>query len=304
MNDPARKALFVALPYLVFAALAAVSWNRWIEPYVDTGRELVVPWRVAQGERLYRDVRFYYGPLAPYLAAGAERAAGRSLPARIAIAAAVALAHLEALRRIASRALLPGRAALAASLAVAVGFFLRPGGCHLFPYSLDTAIAVAAATWSLLSASEARRPRGLGLGLCLFAALTSRPEIGLAAAALVLVSVPRKQLRTTILPAGASLAAAGLVYALVSLGTPIETLRREGWLAFLSVPPEFRNVYLAFSGLDRPALRMTELALAAVLLLLLAGWLVLLAFVSRTRGRGVATAAAALSLGLLAAVRL
>src|SRR5262249_10093808 len=46
-----RLAAAAAFPYLVFAVLAAVSWNRWIEPYVDTGRELVVPWRVAHGER-------------------------------------------------------------------------------------------------------------------------------------------------------------------------------------------------------------------------------------------------------------
>ena len=60
------------LPYAVFLLLAAISWNRWIEPFVDTGRELMVPARVAQGERLYRDVRFYYGPLAPYVAAGVD----------------------------------------------------------------------------------------------------------------------------------------------------------------------------------------------------------------------------------------
>src|SRR6187397_2623048 len=41
-----KKALPVLFPYAVFAFLALVSWNRWIEPYVDTGRELMVPWRV------------------------------------------------------------------------------------------------------------------------------------------------------------------------------------------------------------------------------------------------------------------
>ena len=63
----ARSAVLL-LPYAVFLLLAAISWNRWIEPFVDTGRELLVPARVAGGEKLYRDVRFYYGPLAPYLA--------------------------------------------------------------------------------------------------------------------------------------------------------------------------------------------------------------------------------------------
>ncbi len=293
-----------ALPYLVFAVLSAVSWNRWIEPYVDTGRELVVPWRVAQGERLYRDVRFYYGPLAVYAAAGVERAAGRSLPARIALAAAIAMLHLEALRRAARLALTPGRAALAASLAVAVAFFLRPGGCHLFPYSLSTAVAVTAATWSLVLAADPRRPRGAAVGIGLFAALTSRPEIGLAAAVLVIVTATSASRRRAFLAAGSAITAAALVYTLVSSGTPLESLRGEGWLAFVSVPPEFRNVYRAFSGLDRPGLRLAELALAMVLLVVLAAGLVLLAFLSRARGRGVAIAMAALSLAAAAAIRL
>ena len=42
----------VLLPYAVFLILVAVSWNRWIEPFVDTGRELMVPWRVSRGEAL------------------------------------------------------------------------------------------------------------------------------------------------------------------------------------------------------------------------------------------------------------
>jgi hypothetical protein len=271
---------------------------------VDTGRELVVPWRVAQGERLYRDVRFYYGPLAVYAAAGVERAAGRSLPARIALAGVIAILHLEALRRAARRALTPARAALATSLAVAVAFFLWPGGCHFFPYSLSTAVAVTAATWSLVLAADPVRPRSAAVGACLFAALTSRPEIGLAAAALVILTVTSQSRRRALLAAAGAVAAAALVYVAVSSGTSLPTLRKEGWLAFLSVPPEFRNVYLAFSGLDRPALRLAELALAMVLFVVLTVWLVLLAFLSRARGRGVAIAVAALSLAAAAAIRL
>ncbi|HEY6928145.1 MAG TPA: hypothetical protein VJA66_00585, partial [Thermoanaerobaculia bacterium] len=76
--------LWALLPYGVFLLLAAISWGRWIEPYVDSGRELMVPLRLARGERLYRDVRFYHGPLAPYLAAGLEKVCARSLAARIA----------------------------------------------------------------------------------------------------------------------------------------------------------------------------------------------------------------------------
>jgi hypothetical protein len=280
-----KRALPVLLPYAVFAALALVSWNRWIEPYVDSGRELMVPWRLSRGEALYRDVRFYYGPLAPVVAAGTEAAAGRSLAARIALAALVALAHIEALRRLANRLLTPARAALAASLAVALFFFLRPGGCHLFPYSLDTAIAVAAAAWTLVLAPTASRL----LSVALLAALLSRPETGIAASLAALIPLLRaaspadrgRRITLVLVP----VVAAAAVYALFSIGTPLATLRQEGWLAFLFLPPEFRRVYGSYSGIDRPALRLAELALAAIVLALVAVWLVTVAFLaSRVAG--------------------
>ncbi|MEO8349681.1 MAG: hypothetical protein ABI610_12270, partial [Acidobacteriota bacterium] len=255
------------LPYAVFALLAAISWNRWIEPFVDTGRELMVPARVADGEALYRDVRFYYGPLAPYLAAAVDLLAGRSLPARIALAGLIALLHLEALRRLARRLLPDGLASLVASLAVGIAFFLRPGGCHLFPYSLDTSLAVAAATGAILLGApggSARRDRGSAL--CLLAALLSRPEIGLTAIGALAVERmagrdgPAKRRLAWL--ATAPLAVAALVYAALSAGTPAAILSKEGWLTFLFLPREFANVYSSFSGLNRPGLRAAELALA------------------------------------------
>ena len=299
------------LPYAVFLLLAAVSWNRWIEPFVDTGRELMVPARVAQGERLYRDVRFYYGPLAPYLAAGVDLAAGKSFPARIALAALVALLHLEALRRLARR-LLPasdGLAALAASVAVGVTFFLRPGGCHLFPYSLDTSLAVTAATWAVvLSASGGSPRRDRVSAIAIFAALLARPEIGVAAIAaigaerLLLFSADAAAKRRIARIALTTLLAAGAVYAVVSLGTPVEILKKEGWLTFLFLPPEFRSVYSSFAGIDRPGLRSAELGLALVSLLFAGVWILLAALASARASRKSPAAGRAIEVFAVAAL--
>jgi hypothetical protein len=276
------------LPLGVFLLLAAISWNRWIEPYVDTGRELMVPWRVAQGEGLYRDVRFYYGPLAPWAAAAVDLVAGRSFAARIALAAAVALLHLEALRRLARRMLSPGRAILVTSLVVAATFFLRPGGCHLFPYSLDTSIAVASVTGSLLLASGVRsRRRDLFAAAALTAALLARPEIGLAGiAALSLERLfdGREQRRRLALIALVPIGAASALYAAASAGTSLPILQKEGWLTFLYLPAEFVNVYTSFAGADRPGLRAAELALALIALLAVGLWLLLAALASAREG--------------------
>ncbi|MGH9317601.1 MAG: hypothetical protein ACRD1P_10895 [Thermoanaerobaculia bacterium] len=277
-------------PFAVFALLALISWNRWIEPYVDSGRELIVPSRIAHGEALYRDVRYYYGPLAPYLAAAVETAAGRSFPARILLAAAIALAHLEGLRRLALRLLSPARASLATALAVAVCFFLRPGGCHLFPYSLDTALAVAAATWALTLPGGGGPVPGLWITTCIAAALLARPEIGIATALALAIASATEQAeavgrRSLLLGSAAAFLPTAALYALVSRGTPLATLRTEGWLAFLAVPREFRNVYRSFSGIDRPGLRLAELALAGILVALAAAWLALAAYAAAVSRR-------------------
>jgi hypothetical protein len=280
-----------------------LSWNRWIEPYVDSGRELETPWRISQGQKLYRDVAFYHGPLGPYIAAAIDRAAGPSLPARIALAAAIALLNLEALRRLATRLLSPGRGALVTALLVAVAFFQRPGGCYLFPFSLDTAIAVAAIGWAMFEASGRQSAGGdlLAAG-GLLAALTSRPEMGLAAVAAL--AIERRSARRLLVPAFLPLAAAAAIYAGLSAGTPLVRLRREGWLAIVGPPETFRNIYASYAGLDRPALRLAELALAAVVLLLVASLLAASsALAARARrGGAVFEGAAVASLAILAAV--
>ncbi len=260
-----KNRLPAALPYAVFLLLVAVSWNRWIEPYVDSGRELMVPWRLLHGERLYRDVHFHHGPLGPFLAAAADGMAGRSLPARTTLYALVTLAHLAGLSRLSRRLLSPWRAGLATSIAVAAAVFLRPGG-WLFPFSFDTSIAVAALTWALVLAASDRGYRNDAAGgACLLAALLARPELGLAAVALFALSALRKPRRLVPL-ALAPLSGATVGYGILSAGIGFDRLVVDGWLRMLDPPAAFRNVYGAYAGLDRIGLRAAELAIAAIVL--------------------------------------
>ena len=228
----------------------------------------MVPWRVAQGERLYRDVQFQHGPLAPWLGAASDHAFGRSLPARTSLAALLALLHLAALDALARRFLSAWRAALATSVAVAVAVFLHPGG-WLFPFSFDCAIAVTALTWALaLTARDRERSDGLA-GFCLLAALLARVEIGLAGVAILALAArrePIRLLRLTLFP----LTAGAVAYGAVSLGIPVDRLVSDGWLCVIDPPEAFRHVYRAYAGLDRIGLRSAELALAFIVLALIA----------------------------------
>jgi hypothetical protein len=76
-EQPRRRWEWLALPALAAAASALLSWNRWIRPFVDGSRELQVPARLAAGERLYRDVAYYYGPAAPWVNGAAVEVFGR-----------------------------------------------------------------------------------------------------------------------------------------------------------------------------------------------------------------------------------
>jgi hypothetical protein len=289
------------MPFAIFGLLAFVSWNRWIEPYIDTGRELMVPWRLAHGERLYGGVHFHHGPLGPYLAAVVDAVFGRSLPARTGLYALVALLHVAGLGVISRRLMPAWRAALAVCAAIATAVFLRPGG-WMFPFSFDTGLAVAALTWALVLAAWTQDRAGdLGAGVCLLAALLARPELGLAGI-VVFAAAARRSPRRLVPLAAAPLAAAASGYALISAGIPFDRLVSDGWLRMLDPPEAFRNVYRAYAGLDRPGLRLTELALAAMILTLFAAILVTAAFAaSRARGRGAAIGIGTISIGLVAA---
>ena len=56
-----------AAPYLFLAAAtlgpAASVWSVGPDPLIDFGRELYVPWRITEGDVLYRDVAYFNGPV-------------------------------------------------------------------------------------------------------------------------------------------------------------------------------------------------------------------------------------------------
>jgi len=67
--NPVLQRLHVFLgPILIAATFFVLLYNFWgglIDPIIDFGRELYVPWRISQGAVLYRDITSFYGPFSP-----------------------------------------------------------------------------------------------------------------------------------------------------------------------------------------------------------------------------------------------
>jgi len=47
--------------------MLAISWRKWSDLIVDYGQQLYVPWLLSEGQVLYRDIHYIYGPLSSYL---------------------------------------------------------------------------------------------------------------------------------------------------------------------------------------------------------------------------------------------
>ncbi len=58
--------LGTGLLFLTGFNVLALSWGKWPDLLVDFGRELYIPWQLSQGNVLYQDIHFYYGPFSKY----------------------------------------------------------------------------------------------------------------------------------------------------------------------------------------------------------------------------------------------
>ncbi|HEY0781099.1 MAG TPA: glycosyltransferase family 39 protein, partial [Thermoanaerobaculia bacterium] len=220
------------------AALAMLLWSAgtWPDAIVDFGRELYVPWQLAQGKVLYRDIAYQNGPLSPYWNRLWFAVLGVSLRTLV----VANLAAMAALLVLLDRLLREMAGALAATLGgltfvLLFGFAqLIPIGNYnwLCPYSHEMTHGVLlslAALYALWRSRASSRPRlwaalaGVALGL----AFLTKVEVFVAAfaavAALLLAGLlaGRDEAKRTALPLAAGLLAPPLVaWALLALAMP------------------------------------------------------------------------------------
>jgi dolichyl-phosphate-mannose-protein mannosyltransferase len=57
---------WLVLP-VVGVTMTIVSWQKWEDLIVDFGQQAYVPWQLSEGQILYRDIFYIYGPLSSYV---------------------------------------------------------------------------------------------------------------------------------------------------------------------------------------------------------------------------------------------
>jgi hypothetical protein len=249
-----RLASLVVLGLAVGHA-ASVSWRAWGDLVVDIGRELEVARQVAAGEMLYRDVRWYYGPLAPYVNAGLYRLFGVHAGVLMAAGAASAVAMALMLRALATE-----RAGALAGTATAVAFVYLCGFAHLYayppfnwimPYNYSATYGMLAATaslWLLVRHADHGRPGDLLLSTALLAAAAlSKVEtfVPIAAAHVLYVAAARPRVRGYVVASAGVLA----MYAFFWAHTGPALVSENLWGA---VTPRARTFILRRMGLLDP----------------------------------------------------
>ncbi|MBW2315577.1 MAG: hypothetical protein JRH10_15470 [Deltaproteobacteria bacterium] len=253
---------------LVALGLALFLRNRggWADPLIDFGRELYLPWRINEGEALYRDIAYLDGPFSPYWNALAFRIGGVSVStlewANLGVVAAAAALFHALLRRIGGW--LPAWVGVAAFLSIfAFNLIGRGGNMNwIAPYSHGITHGIAwalLALWFLGRHLASRRAVELaGVGLALGMALLTKPEVGAAAGLAVgvgfLAGGPRSA-KPFVLLAGCTAFPAILATTLLALEMPLSTALTGtlgGWAHLAGSDVSDLHFYQWVMGLDRP----------------------------------------------------
>ena len=276
----------------------AVSWRRWPDPLIDFGRELYVPWRLANGALLYRDVDEFYGPLSKYINAILFIIFKPGLMVLVAANLAVFGVIIAVLYVILRRAWGFEAALLGGAVFVAVfGFsqFVRSGNYnYATPYSHEAThgllvcllLVFVLVKW----VQEATRWRSFLAGLLFGLTPLLKPEILFAATVVTIVAIfERWRLwrwagarGNMIWIVGALLPTAAFTLYFLRFVAFQEALvdAAKGWLNILSARFTNNAVERGFLGFDQPWLHLGQHALATLAACALIGAIALIARVS------------------------
>lgn len=147
-------ALAIAVVVALAVFLTWFTWVKWGDAVIDVGRELEIAWKVSEGQLLYRDAAYNYGPLSPYFNASLLKILGTDVLSLV-IGGLLATGMGAWLVYLLSRRFL-GRTASAAIIVVflfecAFQHYLRNGSFNfVLPYSFPAVHGMLLALGSVL----------------------------------------------------------------------------------------------------------------------------------------------------------
>jgi hypothetical protein len=261
-----------------FLSLLAWTWGTWPDVLVDFGRELYVPWQIAEGKRLYLDLAWFNGPLSPYWNALTFSLFGVGLRTLVwinAVLFALILVLLHSLlRSFGSRT----SATIACLLVLATCGFGQLVGIgnynYICPYSHETThgLLLGLAALVLLQRWSGRLSGLLAAAGLVGLSFLTKPEMFVAAlaAAVVMVGLRLWSERAS----GSRIASAAAVFALglalpvllaaglLALAMPAGTAWQGtlgAWPALFETKVASSPFYRAGSGLDAPAANLSRM---------------------------------------------
>src|SRR5271169_868061 len=286
--SPNWRGLCSLIPFALFGVLLVATRDQWYVPFADSAREVSVASRLADGETLYRDVPYWYGPVPAYLDAFALRALGKRLDVLVALRTLLALAGIEALRRLVRRQVSDQllTSGIVATV-VSACFFLPNGGSAIFPYSV-AALEGMVGCWVAVALAQGSRGWASSLAAGVVGGLAAGTKLEFLPAGLLAVAVPLIGSRPRREAAGATLLAASLgaaAWSLPALALGRETLVRRGFLVAFVLPEPYRHLFssLFWAG-GSPRALPARLAVDAAASILFLAFAVLVIRVAGRRG--------------------
>lgn len=279
------------LGIVVIGAVLTVAWlqahQRALDPIIDTGRDLYIATRIADGAKLYTDFSYNYPPLGPYLLALIVRIFGGSLAVFETTGAIVGLVTIALIYLIARRTSGTAAAFVASLFFASLSFAGAStwGANYLFPYAYAATIGMMfllAFLAFLLQFIYSSRSLPLFLGTILFALAASWTKIEYALAAAITFAVVAAVHRFSMrLVAGAGAAAlSSLVISCLYFGEhPLDVswIQSNIFRSSLLGGSSASFFYDQVSGLGNWRMTLTGAVGGAILVSLCAGFLHLLA---------------------------
>lgn len=131
----ASDVIWLTLVLIAIGWAFFLSYQRWLDPITDSGRDLYIPEEILKGKKLYRDLLYVFPPLTPYLLSLVIRIFGSSLCVYTALGLTVSAIVLGALYVTARITIHPMAAGIVSLLFATLHFGGGAGLNFIFPYA-------------------------------------------------------------------------------------------------------------------------------------------------------------------------